>query len=154
MINVVILNFGYVESTSLTSLICVNERHTFATDEEAIKDLAEDILAKYKHCFDSAFIPSSPCCLVAKEDGQNNYCSQCGTYLKSKFDIWKFQSWLLDLRSYDLDSFGYDEECGDREMTWVIGERPDCLLGRPREHVINVERAERTILEVLDLTDE
>lgn len=150
-INVVILNFGYVESTSLTALVCVNERHVFASQENAIKDLAQDLLAKYKYAFDTTPEFIKTCCREAVEDSNNNYCNKCGTNLRLEFNSLQFQSWLLNLRSFDLDSYGYDDECDGRDMTWVIGESPDCLLGRPKKHIVSVERAEHKILEVLGM---
>jgi hypothetical protein len=61
-------------------------------------------------------------------------------------------SLLLDLLTYDNDSFGYDECIGELELWWQIGVSPEHLLENKPESIVFIhESAENVLLEALGL---
>lgn len=152
-VNIVILHFGHVESAKLTALVCTTDK-VFESSEEAIKDLAEELLAKYKARFEESKVSYRKCCIQARKKSENVFCNKCGSKLNVEFDEQAFINWLYDLTSLDLDSYGYDEVCGDREIVWEIGESPNLLLQAAEGDVACVDRAEVTLLKILGLIND
>ncbi len=155
MIDTVILHFGYVERSKSASLICtLDKKLNFSSEEEALKSLAKDLLSKYKQDF--MYDPADRfCCKKSLLDSENQFCPKCGSPLtKYKFSLDLFKDWLLSLLSMGLDDLGHNMYCEGRELDWLIGDSPFCLVGKDIEEVCLVtESAEDMIPYVLGLTN-
>lgn len=151
MIDTIVLHFGYVESARLATIICTHDNGGFSSKEEAIKDLAADLLARFKENLPRA----SSCCKKNSKNEANYFCSICGKRLGLEFDPLAFQQWIVDLLTYDLDSFGYSESVDDRELYWTIGCSPMHLVNADDSTIYCIEEsADRVLLESLGLEHE
>lgn len=104
-----VLNFGYVESTGLATIVA-SHQSKFPSEEDASADFAAMLLKKYKDNFANT-VTLKKCCEKSSKISDNNFCSKCGRSLKAaSFDQDEYREWLLSLGSMDLDSFGYDCE--------------------------------------------
>ncbi len=148
----VCLNFGYVESASIASVLFRNLKEDFKTEHEAINSLAEDLRSIY-HQRVVARKKKRACCEVAK----GNFCSTCGKSLvnQPEIDVSHFKDWLVSLLSSTNDSFGYNDYADGREIHW----QPECPsalfdFAKDKYKCAFVENAENAICEALGLEEE
>lgn len=96
-----VLNFGYVESQSLSYMPWTSTK-PYKDAKEALLDLATFLKEQY---LDEAF-PLNRCCLGTKEkDSEAEYCSKCGRHISEpEFYGDDFSDWLRMLNT-DINTF-------------------------------------------------
>lgn len=150
MKTIIVCQFGYMESTKLTSLVCTHPTG-FETNEAAIKDLAGELLAKYKEKVARSHIFGT-CCKEFKQVESNRFCAKCGSSLKNEFDIGAFKEWIEHLVCEDYDSYGYDEVAGERDLLWSVGESPMNLVGTDPSEIVSIDDSGvEHLLQVLEM---
>lgn len=147
-----VLNFGYVESYRLGSLVLFNNGEPFTSEQEALKSLAEDLLAMYKE--DTGFNkPRRACC---RKHQDCKFCPECGLLIKEE-QVYAddFQNWLVHLMERDLDSVGsLEDDVTERDIVWELGYPARELIGAKPDTVLVIkERAENVICEVLGIEE-
>lgn len=123
-----VLNFGYVESASL-SFMPWTTNMTFMTAKEALINLAAFL--KDQYLIENGYEPKK-CCLVSKtKDPATAFCSKCGHDVREKiFNGEEFTDWLRDISTCDIDSFaGYIT--WDPEHPWKSS-----LEGEPNQRFV------------------
>jgi hypothetical protein len=107
-----VLNFGYVESASLSYLPFTSNK-SYPNAKDALVDLATFL--KEQYLLGHSTKPKA-CCIASKaKDIVAEFCAKCGKSLKEKgFDVEAFQTWLSDISGCTADSLGefieYDDE--------------------------------------------
>lgn len=98
-----ILNFGYVESASL-SFMPWSSSKMYRGAKDALIDLAHFFLEKY---LKENKIDLKKCCLATSEKDQEAlYCSKCRTSIEDQeFDEEDFIQWIIDMSQCDVDTF-------------------------------------------------
>lgn len=143
-----VLDFGYVESAGMSSLV-LRARDSFSSEEKAKQTLAESLLKMFKHDH-NINDDERPCC---KENSKKKYCPDCGRRIgEAKFDATDFSDWLFGLRTRTVDDTSgcyYDLE---NELDWHIGVSAIALIGTKSKEVLHFEeRADEAICEILEL---
>jgi hypothetical protein len=107
-----VLNFGYVESSSL-SYLPFSSTDKYRDAKEALIDLAEFLKEQYLLQHETK---PKKCCIASKEkDATAEFCPKCGHSLtKEEFNDEHFTQWLSDMECANIDSFhgefiDYDE---------------------------------------------
>jgi hypothetical protein len=103
----VVLNFGYVESGSLSKVFFYNTEGYFESKEEALRHLAHSLLSMYfgeQDYLVNGF--KTECCkeAVAKDDDYD-YCPKCRRQLKVKYEFEEFEEWINTFPGETADSF-------------------------------------------------
>lgn len=98
-----VLNFGYVESSSLSYLPFTSVKG-YPNAKEALLDLALFFKEQY---LDSHRSTPKKCCLASKKkDPESEYCSKCGRHLEEEeFDEENFSDWLKSMDGHGIDGF-------------------------------------------------
>jgi hypothetical protein len=104
----VVLNFGYVESFSLAKVFFVCNAGTFPTKEEAVAHLALSLLIVHlkeqeQHLNACQWKPD--CCKEAAKHEDYDYCPKCRRPLKVIYDFDEFQNWLEGFPGETANSF-------------------------------------------------
>ncbi len=150
---------GYVES-NMTSWLLYGCRFQgnpgYDSMEEAIKDLALDLYAKFydEHlsAYENRYLNFERCCRdVLIEDPKANFCKGCGKAIANKqFDPAEFRDFVVGLHNTTCDSYGDAEWTSTRERMawwpWSIRE----FIHAPKDSVIYIaENGEHILLEAL-----
>jgi len=94
----VILNFGYVESGSLSKVFFLHMENYFDSKETALTHLAHSLLEVYLSELDYQIKGwKADCCKKAAENEDNDYCPKCRTQLRHDYDFELFEQWVSDL---------------------------------------------------------
>lgn len=111
-----VLNFGYVESSSL-SYFPFTSVYKYKSAKEALVDLA--LFLKEQYLLKNTSKPKK-CCVDAKvKDSSAEFCSKCGKSLEEEeFDEELFEDWLTQMSCCDIDSFHGDFIDYDEELRW------------------------------------
>ncbi len=125
-----VLNFGYVESSSL-SYFPFTSTGKYKNAKEALIDLA--LFLKEQYLIKHSAKPKK-CCLKSKEkDSSAEYCSKCGTSLQEEeFDSEHFEDWLRNMSGCDIDSFHGEFIDYDTSYRW----QTDGLEGAPNQRFV------------------
>src|SRR5271170_4910969 len=111
-----VLNFGYVESSSL-SYFPFSSLNKYRSAKEALVDLSLFLKEQYlsRHT-----IEPKKCCLASKEkDSGAEFCAKCGkSLLKEAFNDEWFIDWLQDMSNCDVDRFHGDFIDYDTSHRW------------------------------------
>lgn len=123
-----VLNFGYVESQSLSFMPWTSNK-TFKDAKEALVDLA----MFFKEQYLKEDEPRKKCCEATKaKDASAEFCSKCGYRLDdAEFDGEGFSSWLSQMSGCDNDSMGSYVEW-DPAHPWQYGS----LEGAPNQRFV------------------
>ena len=155
----IIMNTGYVESSSTSTLIyqCgFFGNPGYASYKEAITDLALDLYAKFYDDVLSVYHNRyareiKDCCRKSLIDNNDaKFCSDCGQELHDKpFDPEEFMEYIVHLQNSTADSYGDAEYANKRHLTWWpywVGD----FIGAPKEEVIAIaENAELLLTSAL-----
>lgn len=98
----IVLNFGYVESASLSYMPWTSKKR-FKDAKEALVDLANYLKTQYL----KEHAPKlKKCCYATKEkEPTSEYCSKCGrSLIEGEFNGENFSDWLRQLET-DIDTF-------------------------------------------------
>jgi hypothetical protein len=127
-IKFIIMSCGYVESNYTSNLIYGTHFHGhkgFDTGEEAVKELALDLYAKFFDEYLSTYnnrygSDYKKCCRdVLDKDKAAKFCSACGTRLEDQqFDGDRFMDFICNLHGSTCDSYGESEYANDRHFIW------------------------------------
>ena len=144
-IQFVILNFGYVESSRVASLILRYVGEGFSSEDDALESVSKDLLSLYNLKTGKVSGPQKECC---KQHIGKNFCSDCGKNLKEvTISADEFKSWLYDLLTFTEDDIGMDGE----ELSWRFVQA-DSLIGRKQNEIFSVGvSAEDEIIDVLQV---
>lgn len=125
-----VLNFGYVESSSL-SYFPFSSTGKYRDAKEALVDLAKFL--KEQYCLQHEAKPKK-CCITSKEkDSVAEFCSKCGKSLaKEEFDDEQFTEWLSDMNHCNIDSFHGDFIDYDTSHRW----QSNGLEGAPNQRFV------------------
>jgi len=144
------LGFGYVESTSLASVV-FSSRMAFDSEKKAFASLAQELKALYLDQFDTT--PKlRKCC----KKQTTKYCPDCGTRISEEgFDEEAFSDWLRQFPTFDLDSWGYHEYLDDgTPLAWEPAAQGYAYLRSIEEKgfdVIGIDHAEEKLLKYLNV---
>jgi len=129
-----VLNFGYVESQSLSYMPWVSEEQ-FKDAKEALVDLATFLKEQF-------MIDRKPklkkCCTASKEkDPSSEFCSKCGAQIKDMgFDGEDFSDWLYQMGFTNTDGFHAEFIEWNQNDRWQAGQ----MEGSPNHrYVYNAE---------------
>lgn len=113
-----VLNFGYVESSSL-SYFPFTSTGKYRDAKEALLDLATFLKEQF---VGNKAVPRK-CCVTSKEkEPDAEFCSKCGRALApEEFDEDAFQNWLVDMSRCDIDSFHGEFIDYDESQRWQSG---------------------------------
>lgn len=103
----VILNFGYVESSSLSRIFFLNQDGYFNSKQEAVSHLASSLLLVLlgEQSLETNR-RGAKCCELAKEtDSTWEYCPKCRSQLRVSYNFEEFEGWLQGFPKEDADSF-------------------------------------------------
>jgi hypothetical protein len=111
-----VLNFGYVESSSL-SYMPFSSTEKYASAKEALVDLA--IFFKEQFALNNK-VELKACCEVnKKKDAEAAFCSKCRRSLKEEeFDDEAFVDWIRGMGNCDIDSFHGEYIDYDESLRW------------------------------------
>lgn len=102
----VILNFGYVESSSLAKVFFICNAGFFPTKEEAVSHLALSLLSVYlKEQEQYIKVERSGCCKEAAKNDEFDFCPKCRSALKVIYGFEGFQGWIEGFPKEIADSF-------------------------------------------------
>jgi hypothetical protein len=125
-----VLNFGYVESASL-SYLPFSSTNKYRDAKEALIDLALFLKEQFllKHGFEY-----KKCCLITKEkDSEAAFCSACGKSLaEEEFNDEHFTEWLTDMSCTNLDLFHGEFIDYDESLRW----QSNGLEGAPNQRFV------------------
>ncbi len=110
MINCVVLNFGYVES-SLPCFVPFVSYREFETGEQAIRSLAKDLYLEYRNEHGGRY---GKCCIESIDKGFR-FCSACGKNLSARpgFNFEAFNDFVSIIYRYTAD-----ELCNFEMIGW------------------------------------
>ncbi len=121
-----VLNFGYVESASLSFMPWTSLRR-FKDAKEALEDLA----LFFKQMYTSEAETSLKKCCQAMPEG-SQFCSKCGTSLgKRELDGERFSDWLFEMSQSDENGIG-EYINRDPANRWAYGQ----LEGMPNQRFV------------------
>jgi hypothetical protein len=125
-----VLNFGYVESASMTYLPFTSQVK-FKGAKEALLDLAKFLKEQYLLRHETK---PKKCCLASKDkDSAAEFCSKCGRSLKEEeFDNEHFEDWLQQLDCTNVDSFAGNFIEWDDTQRW----QSNGLEGAPNQRFV------------------
>jgi hypothetical protein len=125
-----VLNFGYVESSSL-SYVPFTSTGSYRDAKEALLDLAS--FMKEQYLLGHQTKPKK-CCVVSKEKDSNaEFCSKCGrSLLEEEFDPEGFSEWLLSMDGCIIDTFHANVMDYDDSHRWVS----EGLEGMPNQRFV------------------
>lgn len=111
----VILNFGYVESSSLSTIFFLNRDGYFESKKEAVSHLASSLLTMFLGVQEEYRDKRLQCCEeVIATASSARYCPKCGRPVKADYNFEEFEGWLQGLPKEDADSF----PCVDDWIHW------------------------------------
>jgi hypothetical protein len=163
--NVVVLYFGYVESSFVSPMIFLDEGGVHPTKLDALRGVATWLLRKWLEDHDRGLqwkdgvvsckpLSSVGCCVEAPVGAK--FCHKCGSYLVSiRFHRESFKDWILGrLRLEDAANFGWDGD-GGREPSWTPWTTMESVLSELRHgRAVEVEeRAEEVLIYAIDPDD-
>lgn len=94
----VMLNFGYVESGSISNVFFIHMENYFESKEKALAHLAHSLFEVYLSKLDYHINGwKAACCKKAAEDKNNDFCPKCRTQLRHDYDFELFEQWVGDL---------------------------------------------------------
>jgi hypothetical protein len=125
-----VLNFGYVESSSL-SYFPFSSTGKYRNAKEALLDLAKFL--KEQYLLQHTAKPKK-CCTASKEkDSAAEFCSKCGKSLaQEEFDDEHFIEWLNNMSLSNIDSFHGEFIDYDDDHRWQSGG----LEGAPNQRFV------------------
>lgn len=153
-IQFIMMSCGYVESNYTSNLIYGTHKD-FETGEEAVKELALDLYAKFYDERLSTYTERhnfKKCCRdVLNKDKAARFCSSCGTRLEDKqFDCDDFMDFISNLHGSTCDSYGESEFANDRHFVWWPWTPMKKFLEAKRDSILCIpEHAEVVILNAL-----
>ena len=113
-IQLLVLNFGYVESSSLASVSFLNTQASFKTPREALCDLSQSLFEMYVDRHQYGRNLQRDCCKESHEqDKEWGWCPKCGNQLRSDIDFEDYQGWLSRLYEQIADGFTMDDYSSD-----------------------------------------
>lgn len=122
-----VLNFGYVESASL-SFMPWSSNKKFKDAKEALVDLAN--FFKEQYCTSSECEPKKCCKATSEKDASAEFCSKCGNRLSPMaFSGDNFIDWLRNMSVCDQDGIA-DFIDWDTKHRWQTGELEGALNQR------------------------
>ena len=147
-----ILNFGYVESSRLGSLVLYCETGTFTSEQDAIKSLANDLLTMYKVDIGFPTTGIHSCC---REHLDCKYCPDCGTQIKRiEINRYDFEDWLIGLMLRDVDSVASLDQNTLIGTEWTLGYSSAAnVIGEPVKTILVIEQAEKVIRRAAGIKD-
>lgn len=124
-----VLNFGYVESQSL-SYMPWTSRRTYKDAKNALIDLAT--FFKEQYLIENEEEPKKCCKATKTKDGSAEFCTKCGHRLADKkFDGENFVDWLRQMSGSDNDSINQFVQW-DEGHRWQFGD----LEGSPNQRFV------------------
>lgn len=151
----IVMGAGFAESATAGVLVYSCEyfgNPGYATMKEAITDLALDLYSKYYDDVLSVYQRRysgglKDCCLKTIVGSKTaKFCSECGGKITDKkFDTEEFESYIQDLSTSTIDSYGDAENTSTRDLTWWPYDVAD-LIGAPKEEVIYIAEHAQAIL--------
>jgi hypothetical protein len=110
------LNFGYVESTSLSFMPWFSLK-MFKDAKDALLSLSTFLKEKF---LEESQVTLKKCCALTQErDADAEFCTKCGHPLASaEFDGENFVEWLREIGASDIDTFN-GLATWDREDLWM-----------------------------------
>lgn len=163
MLRFIVMNCGYVESATTSSIIYGSDylrKATFSSYKAAITELALDLYAKYyeeylsiyQHRYDKDV---KECCRESlirdsRFNKETKFCAECKEEIKDKpFDAEEFANYIVNLHQTTCDLYGDCEWANGRDLVWWPWAVRD-LIGAPKEDVIFIaENAEGVLLAAL-----
>jgi hypothetical protein len=146
----VVLNFGYVETSSLSKVFFVHQDGYFETKEDAVSHLAMSLLYVYLKEQDYAINGwRSNCCAEAAKNEDYAWCPKCRMPLRMNFSFDSFERWVNGFPGLDADGApNFDDYCC--WWPWVTWKEAVQLVNRTVEIT---ELAAQTLTATLKLED-
>lgn len=149
MIHIVVLNFGYVESTVAGHLFFRSE-DGHDTRFGALRHLAHALYDKYRASFASeSMYDLKKCCKTNKSTA--NYCAKCGRDFSKGYGLdWsRYCEWLNELLTIDCDSFA---ECDAELEDWDLWTSIVNLIDDGRDKILYIpELGNEHLIRALDV---
>jgi|GEM_PF-3540380 len=139
--NLICMTMGYVESAHTATLFFDNHGPPFERGIDALQDLAHGFILKYADELLQSSTPYRDCCKKADSE----YCPECGSQLRVKFDLEEFQSWLFALNGGTSDDWG-----GELPCQWWPWPNLEEILQHPKHEILYFpEHGEQMIVRAL-----
>jgi hypothetical protein len=160
MYNVIVMACGYAESNMTSWLVYSTQFfgiEGFETMEEAIKELALDLYAKYYDDVLSIYEKRyskdvSECCRQALiKDKEANFCSVCGKPIENaEFSPIEFREYIKRLHASTCNDYGDAESCASRfQLSWWPWSLRELQDAEKDEIIWIAESAELVLLDAL-----
>lgn len=146
----VMMTCGYVESAVTSWLIYTSQRVYFKTAEEAVKQLALDMYAKFHDEHMDELEVWKPCCKSALKD-EKKFCPDCGTQVGGlEFSADEFAEYVTGIHSTTCDTYGEAEYTKTRPELTFWPWQGDNIIGVKKNEVIVInQNAEWVLLDAL-----
>lgn len=123
--SVVVLHFGYVESSQVSVMVFENRHGHESTKLDAVRGVANWFMRKWleDHEWGQDEEPEKCCQKARAKKRPPKFCPDCGTPTQPKqvFDVESYQGWLLDVQGRTADDFGWDGGMDDEEPWYPWG---------------------------------
>lgn len=143
--SVVVLHFGYVESSLVAPMIFVNERGEWPPSKlEAIRDVATWFMKKWIVDHEWSENPElKECCRKSRSKKKPpRFCPDCGeSTAQADFDVDGYRAWVMSCQGRTADGFGWD---GLNEEPWSCWNQFQRVM--QAERVVEIEENAQDVL--------
>lgn len=143
--SVVVLHFGYVESSLVSPMIFVNRRGEWPDSKlDAVRDVATWFMKKWIVDHEWSENPElEECCRKARTKKKPpRFCPDCGeATAQAEFDVEDYREWLMSCQGLTAEGFGWD---GIGEESWSCWGKFDQVMRTDR--LVEIEENAQDVL--------